>query len=309
MEILLVTRNAGVRGRFAVNCTSCIVATACAIALVSVGVFAGYRQGQNEIDRRLLTDEQLARHYWQKEVRDNLDAVAATRQDLENSLTEIATRAGVLQAHVARIDAVASQVVAMAGLPEDEFNLQETPPVGGPAEAAAVPQWSRVLETLERLNADLTDREDQLQVLERLLRDRELKQSLVPSGLPVEKGWVSSGFGMRIDPISGVEEFHTGVDLSGKTRTQIRAVADGIVINSGRHPEYGNMVEISHGAGISTRYAHNDQNLVQVGDRIARDQVIAMLGRTGRTTGPHLHFEVLKDGKQVNPKQYLQARK
>ncbi|MCC6203152.1 MAG: M23 family metallopeptidase, partial [Gammaproteobacteria bacterium] len=273
------------------------------------GVLAGYRHGVEEIGQRLLTDEQLARQAWQKEVRANLVAVAQTRQDLENSLAEIATRTGVLQAHVTRLDAVASQVVAMAGLPEEEFNLQETPPVGGPVGAAGTPQWIRVLETLDKLNADLADREDQLEVLEQLLRDRETKQALAPSGLPLDKGWVSSGFGTRIDPLSGVEGFHAGVDLSGKMHTHIRAVADGIVITSDRYPEYGNMVEISHGNGVTTRYAHNDKNLVQVGERITRDQTIATLGRTGRTTGPHLHFEVLKDGKQVNPKQYLQAKK
>lgn len=309
MEILFVTRNNGVRGRVGFNCRSCLVVATAALLLVSFAVYAGYQHGVTVLAQRLMTDEQLIKQAWQREIRTNISAIADTRQDLENSLAEIASRTGKIQAHVTRLDAVASHIISLAGLSEDEFNLTETPAVGGPASPGMTPQWSRVLESLDKLTLDLVEREDQFEVLEKLLRDQELKQAIAPTGQPVEKGWVSSGFGVRIDPLSGVEEFHAGVDLSGKLHTQIRAVADGIVIWADKHGEYGNMVEISHGNGLTTRYAHNDKNLVQVGERISRDQVIATLGRTGRTTGPHLHFEVLRDGKQVNPRQYLQARK
>ncbi len=146
-----------------------------------------------------------------------------------------------------------------------------------------------------------------MELLSAILLDRELNAQTVPTGLPVKTGYRSSGFGRRIDPITGHEEFHAGIDFNGPRGSPIHAVADGVVVFSGRRPGYGNTVEIDHGNGYRTRYAHNDRNLVKVGDRVRVGDMIATMGRSGRTTGVHLHFEVWRHGRPVDPAPYLRG--
>jgi len=132
-----------------------------------------------------------------------------------------------------------------------------------------------------------------------------LSEDSTISGRPVEKGWISSGYGMRTDPFNGRKRWHNGVDFAGKAGANVVAVASGVVTWSSKYNNYGNMVEIDHGEGVVTRYAHNQENKVKVGDLVQRGQVIAALGSTGRSTGPHLHFEVYKNGRAVDPSVYI----
>ena len=180
--------------------------------------------------------------------------------------------------------------------------------MGGPEVGALLKlDASDVSKAVGDLETQLERQADQLNMLEALLMDRELDQSLLPAGLPVRSGYASSRFGYRNDPFTGKPDFHPGVDFNGVRGADVLAVAGGVVSFVGRKPGYGNVVEIDHGNGYLTRYAHNDRNTVREGTAIRPGDVIAKMGSTGRSTGVHVHFEVWQKGKLVNPSQYLRA--
>ena len=208
-----------------------------------------------------------------------------------------------------RLDAAGSRLTEIAGLNKGEFNFGQPPPVGGPEIDAASepPPVDEILRSLEGLEKQLSDRERQMRVLEDLLLASRLQKEVRPSGWPVENGWISSLFGMRVDPFTGLRAFHAGVDFAARQGTNVMSVAAGIVADVGERFGYGLLVEINHGNGYVTRYGHNDTALVAVGDRIRKGQAVALVGDSGRSTGPHVHFEVLLNGRTVNPHEYVQA--
>ena len=155
------------------------------------------------------------------------------------------------------------------------------------------------------MDSQLTNRQQQLGILEDLLLNRKLQNEVHPEGRPIFSGYISSGFGNRMDPFTGRVAFHEGIDFAGKEGTDVVAVASGVVTWSGNRYGYGKIVEITHGNGYVTRYAHNAENLVAVGDTIKRGEIIALMGATGRATGPNLHFEVLRNGRVVDPLTYI----
>jgi len=266
----------------------------------------GYDRGADAISNAILSDPQFATTFWHDELITQREILNEIRRDAEADLTTLAVRAGSLQAHVTRLDALAERLVGVANLDPEEFGLSEAPAVGGPApDDFVAPEWHSLLANLEALNGELTLREDRLDALEALILDRQLREDMHPDGRPLHDGWISSGFGYRADPVTGAKEFHSGIDFAGKPGLEVTAVGAGIVTWSGKRWGYGNMVEINHGNGTVTRYAHNKKNLVQIGDRVDKDEVIAQLGSTGRSTGPHVHFEVVQDGKVVNPWKFI----
>lgn len=229
----------------------------------------------------------------------------------EENMNALALRLGQLQAHVIRLDALGSRLTEMAKLDKGEFNFSSSPAQGGPV--AQTDQQDQVMsvpdfvQSLNALAAQLEDRGEQLSVLEDLLMTRNLQAEVMPTGRPISRGWLSSYFGKRTDPFNGRRVHHSGVDFAGKLGSDIIAVAAGVVSYSGKRSGYGNLVEINHGNGYSTRYGHTLENLVKVGDTIKKGQVVAKMGSTGRSTGPHVHFEVLYNGRAVNPKKYIHA--
>ena len=168
----------------------------------------------------------------------------------------------------------------------------------------AVPE---IVESMQSLDEQLVNREAQLNVLESVMMGQNLKERVYPQGRPVKSGWISSYFGRRTDPFTGKPANHTGIDFAGKHGDPVLAVADGVVTWSADRFGYGVMVEINHGNGYATRYAHNDENLVEVGDEVRKGQAVARMGQTGRATGPNLHFEVLKNGRRVNPVNFIRS--
>ena len=156
-----------------------------------------------------------------------------------------------------------------------------------------------------QLQSQVENREGQLGVLESLMLDRQLNGQSQPAGRPVLKGWLSSRYGRRTDPFSGHRAWHNGIDFAGQEGDQIVAVASGVVTRAGRHSGYGELVEVDHGEGYLTRYAHNRENLVKAGDTVKQGDVIALMGSSGRSTGPHVHFEVYKNGRSVDPASYI----
>jgi murein DD-endopeptidase MepM/ murein hydrolase activator NlpD len=234
-------------------------------------------------------------------------AIAVTRQQTEDTLDALAIRIGQMNARVIRLDALGRRLTEMADLTDGEFDFDSEPALGGPEEpyltaSAAVPE---VLAAMHGLDQQLNDREAQLGVLESVLMNQQLVARVSPQGSPVEGGWMSSYYGRRTDPFTGKPANHKGVDFAGKAGASVFAVADGVVTWSSKRYGYGELVEINHGNGYSTRYAHNSENLVAVGDEVSKGETVALMGDTGRATGPNLHFEVLHQGKQVNPVNFV----
>jgi murein DD-endopeptidase MepM/ murein hydrolase activator NlpD len=161
---------------------------------------------------------------------------------------------------------------------------------------------------LDRLSKELEDRTDSLRVLETTLTEEHAKRQLIPTQTPIQRGYYSSGFGWRIDPFTGLNAFHEGLDFMAEEGAPVLAAAGGMVVFADRHPQYGNMVEIDHGNDLVTRYAHASKLVVKAGDVVLRGSKIAEVGNTGRSTGTHLHFEVRRGGAAQNPSRFLRMR-
>jgi murein DD-endopeptidase MepM/ murein hydrolase activator NlpD len=246
--------------------------------------------------------------HWRAELATQEQTLAATRHALQQNIDALALRIGQMNAHVVRLDALGSRLTEMADLEDGEFDFSSPPSLGGPEEPAVdgeVMQIGNVVMALDALDVQLTDRARQLGVLEDFLLNRKLRDEVHPEGRPVTAGYVSSRFGHRTDPFTGRRAFHKGIDFAGRSGADVVAVAAGVVIWSGARYGYGELVEVNHGNGYVTRYAHNADNLVVIGDTVKRGQVIARMGDTGRATGPNLHFEVLHNGKAVDPLTYI----
>jgi murein DD-endopeptidase MepM/ murein hydrolase activator NlpD len=233
------------------------------------------------------------------------------RRVAEENLNALTMRLGQMQAHVMRLDALGQRLTRMGGLDSGEFDFSNPPAQGGPeddslAEGVVLPEFVVQLDMLVR---QLENREQQLDVLESMLMSRNLHDEVFPAGRPITKGWLSSNYGTRSDPFTGKPEFHKGVDLAGKEGSDIIAVAAGVVTWGDKRYGYGNLVEINHGNGYVTRYGHAKEILVKVGEAVKKGQKIALMGNTGRSTGPHVHFEVWVDGHTVDPAKYIQASK
>jgi len=236
------------------------------------------------------------------------DNIAEIRQGNEDTLDALSIRIAQMNARMIRLDALGRRLTDMADIDDGEFDFDSDPALGGPEEPmaagsnVAVPE---VVDAMLSLGNQLDSRESQLDVLESVLMNQQLKDRVYPAGRPVGSGWISSYFGRRTDPFTGKPANHTGVDFAGKNGAEIVAVADGVVSWSGDRYGYGIMVELNHGSGYATRYAHNSENLVSVGDEVKKGQVVALMGETGRATGPNLHFEVLQNGSRVNPVKFI----
>jgi murein DD-endopeptidase MepM/ murein hydrolase activator NlpD len=225
---------------------------------------------------------------------------------LRDSLNTMASTLGELQARMVRIDALGERLTKVAGLKPQEFMFDQLPARGGPESEVPGEQLSlsELGQELDRLTRKLEDRTDKLRYLESALTEEHAKQQLVPTRSPLP-GYYSSTYGWRIDPFTGLNAFHEGIDFVAHQGTSITAAAGGMVVYAAAHPQYGNMVEIDHGNDLVTRYAHASKILVSVGDVVLRGSKIAEVGNTGRSTGSHLHFEVRHRGVAQNPSRFL----
>jgi len=276
--------------------------------LSAVGVFySGYQLAIENSESIIDTARHRTASVWQSEIEEQGKTLQDLRTSTEKSLEAMAGRLSMLQGYVMRLDALGSRLAVMANLDDIEFGVENPPGMGGPSPELNDSQilMTDLLGTLNQLEYALKDRSDKLTAMESMLINRTLQEQTSPGGKPSLGGYMSSLFGYRTDPMTGKREFHEGLDFAGRAGTPIIAVAAGIVIWSGKHFGYGNMVEISHGNGYVTRYAHNKQNLVNVGDKVEKGEIIATMGSTGRATGTHVHFEVIQNGRHVDPRKYL----
>ncbi len=231
---------------------------------------------------------------------------------LRENLNAMAVKMGEMQAQLMRLDALGERLAALAGFKPSEFRFSETPGRGGALSSSIPPKNLSVAEftqQMEQVARQMENRNDSLGILESQLFDAKVKKKLMPTIPPVEASWSASSFGWRIDPISGMQAMHEGVDFIADTGTPIFAAAGGLVTVAETHHQYGLTVEIDHGNDFMTRYAHASKIFVKPGDVVQRGRKVAEVGSTGRTTGPHLHFEVRYKGVAQNPARFLQAAK
>ncbi len=308
MNIILFTNTRGRAGSIPLGRPQVYLPLLFGLLLLCAGLmYAGYQLAE----LRLANNEAVANASapWQQDLEQQQAEIERARQQAEDHLNALALRLGQMQAQMLRIDALGERLTKMADLDTAEFNFDLPPAQGGPAAAAQLPdtEMPEFLRALDDLQAQLEDRQRKLTVLENLVMDQNLKAQVSPTGRPIEKGWISSHFGKRTDPFTGKPAQHEGMDFAGKAGSNVVAVAAGVVTWSGKRYGYGQMVELNHGNGYVTRYGHNQENLVQEGDKVEKGQAIALMGSSGRSTGPHVHFEVLRNGKVVNPSKYIQA--
>jgi murein DD-endopeptidase MepM/ murein hydrolase activator NlpD len=247
--------------------------------------------------------------FLQDEVAAQAQAVSELRAQAKRRLQALSMTLAEMEARLLRLDAMGQRLTSLSGLDEGEFDFSRSPALGGPLSSTSGDTATLVSTELAAemgaLETRIADREQQLELLDALLVNRQLQDDIYLSGRPIGKGWMSSAFGPRKDPFTGQSSWHQGVDFAGKAGADIVAVAGGVVTWSGERYGYGEMVEISHGGGYSTRYAHNEKNLVKVGDIVGKGQVLALMGSSGRSTGPHVHYEVYKHGRPVDPASYV----
>lgn len=302
MDIILLTKSLGQKGSLRLRQWHLVTALlAVLIILPGLALFAGYQLGQDEAAPDTLQVE------WQQVQEEHQQALADAKQQAQDGLNVLAASVGRLQAHVMRLDALGERLTEMADIDSGEFDFAVTPAQGGPLSESVMRDAvvDDFIASLDQLSLKLDHRHQQLDVLERLLMNRSLQQEVSPAGRPVKSGWLSSHYGERTDPFTGKLAQHEGVDFAGKEGSEVIAVAAGVVTVAEKRYGYGNLVEINHGNGYVTRYGHNKSLLVKAGQKVTKGEVLATMGSTGRSTGPHVHFEVLRNGKPVNPAKYI----
>ncbi|MDE2137341.1 MAG: M23 family metallopeptidase [Gammaproteobacteria bacterium] len=302
MNVILLSRRDGRARQFNLARPVTLGAVLAAVALVLGGAFAvGLQLGKGVHHEVALAETTRFAGLLAEQKQE----IANLKQQLQLRVDAMAMRIGEVNAHVIRLDALGKRLTEMADIDSREFDFDRDPPSGGPegeGVSAQVPDLSVMLTRLEQ-RADL--RESQLAALENVILTRELKEEIHPEGRPVSSGYISSYFGERADPFDGLEKFHKGVDFAGNVGSDVVAVAAGVITWAGERSGYGKLIEINHGDGYSTRYAHNERTLVAVGQTVKRGESIALMGSTGHSTGPHVHFEVLHNGRQVDPLSFI----
>jgi murein DD-endopeptidase MepM/ murein hydrolase activator NlpD len=248
----------------------------------------------------------------QSMLRTATDEQAQLQNDfLRDNLNAMAVRLGQMQAQLMRLDALGERLSGVAGIKPQEFRFGEPPGRGGALSSALPPRdlsMGEIGQLLDSVSRDMETRTDYLGILESRLQEQRVRQRLMPTALPVQVGsWNASGFGWRLDPITGQSAVHEGIDFIAPSGAPILAAAAGIVAAAEFHPTYGWMVDVDHGHDLITRYAHASKLYVKAGELVKRGQRIADVGSTGRSTGPHLHFEVRSGGVPVNPTRFLQT--
>ena len=272
-------------------------------APVALGYF-GYQLAVSQ-NTRIFTAESAQN--WDQQLKIQAAQIADIKQQSAQHMEALTLRLAMMQARLVRLDAVGERVASIAKLDSGEFNFSQPVATGGPNTGISEPYTTAgFMNAVDLLEKQLKDRQQQLEILEGVMTERKIQSDVFIGGRPVGKGWIASRFGRRPDPFTGQLTFHSGIDFTtGRTGSEINTVAAGVVTWSGPRSEYGLMVEVNHGNGYTTRYAHAEKLMVEIGDIVMKGQNIALVGSTGRSTGPHVHFEVYKNGRVVDPASYI----
>ncbi len=244
---------------------------------------------------------------WGTSQAEQKDKLEKSRKQSEGQVAALTAKVAELQARLVRLDAVGERLTKVAKLDKGEFDFSQPPGIGGPLNRLNLDgaASTNFMLAVDQLSQHVQNREQQFKALDSILISRSFDVEALFDTLPIENGYMSSTFGYRTDPFNGKQEFHSGMDFTAPAGTAITAVAAGVVTSSSLTNDYGNLIEINHGESFETRYAHNKVNLVKNGDVVKKGQIIALVGSTGRSTAPHVHFEVYKNGRVVDPATYL----
>jgi murein DD-endopeptidase MepM/ murein hydrolase activator NlpD len=277
------------------------------ICLVVAPTALGYFGYQLSIsgDKNIFTEESA--HDWNQQLASQIEQLGAIKEESGQQIEALTLRLALLQARLTRLDALGERITTLAELDEGEFNFSDNVGLGGPiigaTETLNIVEFAEILSTFEH---QLNDRKNQLEILESLVSERKIQSDFFIAGSPVDRGWIASRFGQRPDPFTGQMTFHSGIDFTtGRAGAEINTVASGVVTWSGPRSRYGLVVEVNHGNGFVTRYAHAEKLFVSVGDIVEKGESLALVGSTGRSTGPHVHFEIYKNGRVVDPAAYI----
>lgn len=263
----------------------------------------GYLLAAHLADQGLL--DPVAAKAWEKDLDEQRQELQQIRQHADLELDGLTLRLAELQVKLLRIDALGERLIDITNINGEEFDFSAVPAVGGPGTLGETYQAPEIQSVLDNLALKIDRREQQLEVLDDLLLANKIKADTFVAGRPIKRGWMSSRYGKRTDPFNGRLAWHAGVDFAGKQGSDVVAVASGVVTWASNRYGYGRLVEINHGNGYKTRYAHGAEIKVNLGDVVRKGDVIAAMGSSGRSTGPHVHFEVYKNGRTVDPAAYL----
>ncbi|NLW03738.1 MAG: peptidoglycan DD-metalloendopeptidase family protein [Pseudomonadaceae bacterium] len=258
-----------------------------------------------DTNERQLKDQ--ASQMWHQELDTQRAEVEQVKRKSLERIDALTPKIGELQARLMRLDALGKRLTSVANL-SDEFDFDQAPPMGGPEsieEESSVYTDTELMEVLDSLTNKIEQRQQQLELIHLLLTKRSLADQVYIAGRPIERGWMSSTFGRRSDPFTGRTSWHGGIDFAGKENSNVLATGAGVVVHSAARSGFGNLVEIEHGDGYLTRYAHLNEFMVSKGDLVQRGDVVGLMGCTGRCTGPHVHYEVLLNGRAVDPLRYV----
>ncbi len=271
------------------------------VCVLMLGVGVGYLAFNTKIEKDLELNK------FQSLVAQKEQDIQQFKLQVNQELDSLAVQIGGLYAQSLRMNALGSRLTEVAKIDNSEFDFTTEPGIGGAGlELTNIENTPQDLFTsLYSIKANFQQQEEQLFLLSSLLNEKEYNQQIKPSGKPIRKGWISSSYGGRTDPFTGKQAFHSGIDFSGKHGSIIQAMAEGVVIWAGKRGNYGRLVEIDHGSGYVTRYAHMSEVSVSVGQKVNKQEIIGIMGKSGRATSEHLHFEVLKNGRKVNPWPFL----
>jgi murein DD-endopeptidase MepM/ murein hydrolase activator NlpD len=301
MNVIFFTRRVGIARHLNLSHPATLTLVLAAALGLLAAIFAlGLHLGESSMARMALMYPGAALRAQQAEV-------AQLKSQLQDRVDALAMRLGVMNAHVIRLNALGKRLTEMAHINSREFDFDDDPPLGG-SESDGVGRGTQIPDLtlmIDDLGRRIDSRSGQFSALENVILGRQLSLEIKPSGRPVREGYISSYFGERMDPFNGEDAFHKGVDFASDAGADVLAVASGIVTWAGPREGYGLLVEINHGNGYVTRYGHAARTLVTVGDQVERGQAVAVVGSTGRSTGPHLHFEVVKDGRQIDPMAFV----
>jgi len=305
MKLIIVSKRHGRTRSFTFGGWTRAVLSVCMLGLpTGFGVWLGQELIQGDGADLFTRDTTRS---WNQALDEQQAELSNTKRHAKEQLAALTLRMAELQARLLRLDALGERLTSIAKLDQGEFDFSQPPALGGPESAGLGDAYQApdFLQVVEQLTSRIENREQQLDTLEALLAKRKIQRDVFIAGRPVKKGWMSSRFGRRTDPFKGHVAWHNGVDFAGKLGSEVIAVASGVVTWSDKRQGYGQLVEINHSNGFSTRYAHNAEHLVKVGDVVKKGQVVALMGSSGRSTGPHVHFEVFKNGRPVDPAAYI----
>lgn len=275
--------------------------------LLSIVVLAAWSPWEYQGIKPALAQQKITEE--QRQLALQQAAVADIKDKTEKRLGAMTVYLGELRAQVRRLDALGERLAEKANLTNGEFNFNHQVPLGGPeAEVAELPKVtdSDVMAEIDSLLNHITDKQKQLSLLESVIMNHNISDASYIAGRPISDGWLSSQYGVRKDPFNGTPAMHKGLDFASYADdVKVIATGAGVVTWAGERWGYGQLVEIDHGGGLKTRYGHNENILVAVGDVVTRGQAIAEMGNTGRSTGPHVHYEVLRNGQQIDPNQFV----